>query len=240
MGCVVLAAIGSLVAGCQPGSKSVSAAGAAVSSCAPGSPVLAVTKLCQEQASALLVFRAGAPEPAPNGCTWVVNEAKALGNSALLFRSLRCNGRVAQLEFVPSARAASFDMVASPLGEMGEPATIAIMFDTSGRDPHSVILEAALRTVADPAEKARCKVRRLDGDVAAPADALVVDEVPAAPADGIRSACGEMGFDGGAQSFWRVSQNIAWFFSLGNDAPPVDAESFTLINRNAAGQWVRS
>ncbi len=255
--CAAMAAISSLAAGCGGGSKIASASpeasrpgapayraggagSAAAATCAPGSAVLALTKLCQEQANALLVSRAGAQEPAPEGCTWVVNEAKALENGALLFRALRCKGRVAQLEFVPSARAASFDLISSPLGEVGEPHTIAILFDAGGRDANDVILEAALRTIEDPAEKARCKVRRLEGDVAAPADALVVDEVPIPPSDGIRSACGEFGFDGGAQSFWRVSQDTAWFFTLGNDAAPVDAESFTLINRNEAGQWVRS
>jgi hypothetical protein len=198
-----------------------------------------MTKVCQEQADALLLSRGDALEGAPEGCTWVVNEAKVL-EGALLYRGLRCGDRTAQLEFTPGARGASFDLVASPFGEVETADTIAIMIDADRPDPNSAILEAALRGIEDPAERRRCRVRPLNGDVAAPSDALVVDEVPIPRDEEVRSACGEFGFDGGSQAFWRVSQKVAWFFSLGNDTAPVDATSFTLITRNEAGQWVRS
>jgi hypothetical protein len=213
--------------------------GAATGGCAPGSPVLAITKLCQEQANALLLSGGDPQEAAPEGCQWVVNEAKML-DGALLYRGLRCGDRTAQLEFTPGARAASFDLVGSPFGAVETSDTIAVMIDADRPDPHSAILEAALRVIEDPAERRRCQVRALNGDVAAPSDALVVDEVPIPRDEEVRSACGEFGFDGGSQAFWRVSQKVAWFFSLGNDTPPVDASSFTLIARDAAGQWVRS
>jgi hypothetical protein len=208
--------------------------------CSRSGPLLPVTRLCQEQAAALLVAASGPEAESADGCVWVVNEARILDGGALLYRALRCNGRTAQLEFVAGARAASFDLVKSPWGQQEQPHTVAIMFDAEGQDAKAVILAVARRAIEDPAESARCRVRRLDGDVAAPADALVVDEVPIPPEDGVRSACGEFGFDGGAQTFWRVSQNTAWFFSLGNDTAPVDAESFTLVRRDAAGRWVRS
>lgn len=215
-------------------------ANAATPACAPGSTVLAVTKLCQEQANALLLSAGGPQEAAPEGCAWVVNETKMLDGGALLYRALRCKERDAQLEFTPSARAGSFDLTASPFGELDKPETIALIFDADRPDPNSAILEAARRGAEDVPERGRCRVRPANGDVASPADALVVDEVPAPPSDGVRSACGEFGFDGGSQAFWRVSQKTAWFFSLGNDTPPVDAGSFTLVRRNEAGQWVRS
>jgi len=201
--------------------------------------MLKLTKLCQQQANALLLG-GGADEAPPEGCTWTVNEAQVLDNAALLYRALRCGNRTTQLEFTPGARAGSFDMVSSPFGELEEPETIAKMFAAAGPDPRSAILEAALRAIDDPAERSRCKVRLLNGDVASPPDALVVDEVPTPPSDEVRSACGEFGFDGGSQAYWRLSQEVAWFFSLGNDTPPVDAQSFTLISRDGAGRWVRS
>ncbi len=222
------------------GAASSAAVGREAPSCARGSARLPVTGLCQAQAAALVLSAPGPEADSADGCEWLVNEARMLENGALLYRALRCNGRTARLEFVPGARAASFDLVKSPWGQQEQPHTVAIMFDAEGQDAKAVILEAARRVIEDPAESARCRVRRLDGDVAAPEDALVVDEVPIPPSDGVRSACGEFGFDGGAQTFWRVSQNIAWFFSLGNDSPPVDSESFTLIRRDAAGRWVRA
>lgn len=208
--------------------------------CALGGAVLPVTRLCQEQAEALLLSAGGDQEAAPDGCIWVVNEARMLGNGALLYRGLRCGSRTTRLEFTPSARAGTFDLVESPFGDLESPETIATMFNADRRDPSSAILEAARRVIDDPAERRRCQVRRLNGDVASPSDALVVDEVPVPQSEEVRSACGPFGFDGGSQAFWRVSQKIAWFFSLGNDSPPVDPTSFTLVRRNAAGRWVRS
>jgi hypothetical protein len=202
--------------------------------------VLALTKLCQEQANALLLNGGGAQEAAPDGCMWVVNEARMLDRGALLYRALRCKDRIAQLEFTPGARGASFDLTTSPFGDTEKPETIATMFDADRPDPKSAILEVALRSAEGLPEQGRCQVRAVGDDMPGPADALVVDETPVPPSDGVRSACGEFGFDGGSQAFWRVSQKNAWFFSLGNDIAPVDAGSFTLINRNQAGQWVRS
>jgi hypothetical protein len=239
-----LAAIGILSSGCATANKGAPAPSNAapvstIGACAPGSPVLAITKLCQQQANALLLSGGGPQEAGPEGCTWVVNEAKML-DGALLYRGLRCGNRIAQLEFTPGARAASFDLVASPFGELEGPETIAVMIDANRPDPRSAILEAALRVIEDPAERRRCRVRALNGDVASPSDALVVDEVPIPRDEEVRSACGQFGFDGGSQAFWRISQKVAWFFTLGNDTPPVDASSFTLIARDGAGQWVRS
>ena len=211
---------------------------AALPACAPGGETLPVTGLCQERAAALLLSAGGSQEQASDGCTWVVNEAKILDNGALLYRALRCNGRTAKLEFLPGARAASFELAESPWGPQPRRETVAAQFD-AGNDANATILEVARRVIEDPAEKARCQVRRLAIE-SSPADALVVDEVPAPPEDGVRSACGEFGYDGGAQTYWRVSQGSAWFFTLGNDSAPVDAASFTLLSKGADGQWVRS
>lgn len=209
---------------------------AATTACAPGSTTLPVTGLCDAQASALLLASSGAQPAAPDGCTWEIAEAKVL-EGALLYRAAKCKEGTAKLEFVPGARMASFDLVASPYGPQPKPETIAQMI--GGDDPKATLLAEARRLVEDPAERARCQIRpaAMEGW---PADALVVDEVPAPPADGIRSACGEFGLDEGAQTFWRVSQGIAWFFQLGQESPVVDAGSFTIINRGADGKWVRS
>ncbi|RYY24978.1 MAG: hypothetical protein EOP62_15100 [Sphingomonadales bacterium] len=207
---------------------------AAAPACAPGSATLPVTGLCEPQAAALLL---GSPGTAPDDCTWVVAEAKTPGG-ALLYRAAKCAAGTAKLDFVPGARMASFDLVASPYGAEVERETIAQMLDgTGGKD--AILAEARHRT-DEAAEAARCQVRpaAMEGW---PADALVVDEVPQpSDADGIRSACGEFGLDQGAQTFWRLSQNTAWFFRLGQESPVVDAVSFTLVNQDASGKWVRS
>jgi hypothetical protein len=211
---------------------------AAAPACAPNSVKLPVTGLCQEQAAALLLA-AQQPEAAGDGCSWVVNEVKVLDGGALLYRALRCNGRTATLEFVPSAQMGSFDLGVSPWSAEASRETVIRMASVEGGDANAKILETARRLIDNPAERARCQVRRLNIE-SSPTDALVVDEVPAPPEDGVRSACGEFGYDGGAQSFWRVSQGIAWFFRLGNDSPPIDPASVTLLNRSPAGQWVRA
>jgi hypothetical protein len=201
--------------------------------------VLAITKLCQEQANALLLSGGGPQEAGPEGCTWVVNEAKLL-DGALLYRGLRCGNRTAQLEFTPGRepRASTSSLRRSASWKVRKPSPSLSM--RTAPTPHSAILEAALRVIEDPAERRRCRVRALNGDVASPSDALVVDEVPIPRDEEVRSACGPFGFDGGSQAFWRISQKVAWFFTLGNDTPPVDASSFTLVARDGAGQWVPS
>ncbi|RYD49651.1 MAG: hypothetical protein EOP60_13390 [Sphingomonadales bacterium] len=204
--------------------------------CAPNSAKLPITGLCQEQAAALLLASPGTQPTAPDDCTWVVNEAKVL-EGALLYRAAKCAEGTATLEFVPGARMASFDLAVSPYGKQSGADTIAQVID--GKDGKAIILAEARRLIEDPVERARCQVREAKMEDW-PADALVVDEVPIPEADGIRSACGEFGLDEGAQTFWRVSQGSAWFFRLGQETPVVDAASFTLVNRDAAGNWVRS
>lgn len=205
--------------------------------CAPGSAKLPVTGLCESQAVALLLAAPGAQPAAPEDCTWVVGEAKVL-EGALLYRTAKCKDGTARLEFVPGARMSSFDLVESPYGPQEKPETMARMIGSDG-DVKATILAEARRLVEDKSEASRCQLRpaKMDGW---PEDALVVDEVPIPPADGIRNACGELGLDEGAQTFWRVSQNSGWFFQLGQETPMVDAGSFTLVKRDATGNWVRS
>ncbi|RYE04516.1 MAG: hypothetical protein EOP61_00195 [Sphingomonadales bacterium] len=232
----------SALSGCNAGTGNTTAPTNATASatvaieCPPGSSTLPVTGLCQEQAAALLLSSPGAQPPAPDDCVWVINEAKVM-EGALLYRAAKCAAGTARLNFVSGSRMGSFDLAVSPYGEQAGHDTIAQVID--GEDGKATILAEARRRVEDPAERARCQVReaKMDGW---PADALVVDEVAAPAADGIRSACGEFGLDEGAQTFWRVSQGSAWFFRLGQESPVVDAGSFTLLNRDAGGKWVRS
>lgn len=209
---------------------------AAPPACAPGGATLPVTGLCQERAAALLAASPGAQPSAPDGCTWVVNEAR-VREGALLYRAAKCEKGIATLDFVPGGRMPSFELAVSPYGGRSGRDTVAQVID--GADGKATILAEARRLIEDPAERARCQVREAKMEDW-PADALVVDEVPIPEADGIRSACGELGLDEGAQTFWRVSQGSAWFFRLGQESPVVDAGSFTLVNRDAGGSWVRS
>jgi hypothetical protein len=103
----------------------------------------------------------------------------------------------------------------------------------------AALLETARAAVEDPAERARCRLRpaAIEGW---PGDALVVDEVPPPPADGVRTACGAYGLDEDSQTFWRLSQGQGWFFQLGQESPVVDPGSFTLVARGRDHRWVRA
>lgn len=210
------------------------AASAPAVACAPGDPKLAVTGLCQAQAAAL-VFGTGSA--APDGCGWTVNEAKTPENTAVLYRAAKCKDGTATLSFTVSAQGGSFDLTESPFGKLeGDSQTMVQIADGSSKE---AVLDFARKHIDDAKEAARCQLIPVANREDWPKDALVVDEVPTPPADGIRSACGTFGLDEGAQTFWRISQGTGWFFQLGQETPMVDAESFVMIKRDAAGEWVR-
>lgn len=204
-------------------------------SCTPTDAKLPVTGLCRSQAAALLLAAPGAATPPPEDCSWVVSEAGIADGSALLYRAARCEGGTARLAYVPAKPMARFDLVASPYENVpAEPMPMVWM--TRAKDAQAIT--AIVRQTAPAAERSRCQARpaAMEGW---PQDALVVDEVPAPESDGVRTACGELGLDQGAQTFWRVSQGIGWYVQLGQESPMVDAGSLTLVKRDGNGAWIR-
>ena len=237
------------LAGCGPdaGDNSPTAANAATNAsadrtvatvppCPLGSATLPVTGLCEAQASALLLAAQGPQPAAPDDCSWTVNEAQLPGGGAVLYRAAQCNGRTAKLDHAAGTPMGKFMLTVSPYG--GSEAEDAMVQMAPAVDA-AAILAIARAAVTDPAERARCQMRAVATE-GRPSDALVVDEVPIPPSDEIRGACGPYGLDEGSQTFWRLSQGHGWFFQLGQETPVVDAGSFTLVRRDAAGNWVRS
>jgi hypothetical protein len=241
---IACSALAAVTAGCnQPASTDTAnaatdnaiVAAAPAAECAPGEAKLAVTGLCQLQAAALVL---GTPSAADKDCSWVVNEAKTAEDTAVLYRAAKCKDGTATLSFKASATGGSFALTESPYGKQeGEPYA---MVEIIAAPDKQAILDFARKHIEDAKESARCQVVPVANREGWPKDALVVDEVPTPTAvDGIRSACGTYGLDEGAQTFWRISQGTGWFFQLGQETPMVDATSFVMIKRDAAGQWAR-
>lgn len=204
--------------------------------CAPGA-ALPLTGLCPSEVAALVLSAPGTQAAAPDGCGWTVAEAAVSAGSVLLYRAARCQAGTARLALVPGATTPSFTLAVSPYGD--QPDTSEPMAQMHAAADQQAIAQIARRSIDDPAERSRCHTRQADME-SWPADALVVDEVPVPEADGIRSACGVLGLDQGAQTFWRISQGVAWFFRLGQESPVVDPGSFTLVKRDGNGHWERA
>lgn len=213
---------------------SIEPAHAAPAACAGGVRKLPATGLCPEQAAALLLAAPGPAAAPPDGCTWTIGETALNATEAVVYRAARCQSRTTKLDFVAGKPFGRFTLAASPYEgayDAGEPIVrAAAVGDSNG------ILKVARSLMSDPKDPARCRLRAaaMEGW---PADALVIDEVPQPQSDEVRSACGELGLDEDAQTFWRLSQRIGWFFQLGQESPIVDAGSFTLLRRGAAGEW---
>jgi hypothetical protein len=225
-------------AGAQANSVAPAVAVAAPApACAPGDAKLPVTGLCQAQATALLLAASGAQATAPEGCSWSVEEAAMTDRTALLYRGARCKERSTKLKFVPGTPLGRFLILASPYEDA--PADDAPLASLTLAENPAALLGIVRAQVKDPAERARCQLRpaAIEGW---PADAQVVDEVPPPPADGVRSACGPLGLDEDSQTFWRLSQNRAWFFELGQESAIVDPGSFTIVNKDKSGAWLRA
>jgi hypothetical protein len=221
----------------QPKVKDGEAAAAATkpSACAPGDARLKTTGLCQAEAAALLLAAPGPAATPPDGCAWTIEEAAMPGGAALLYRGARCQARTTRLSFVPGTPTGRLDIAAWPY-EPAETGTLARIVPAANE---AALLETARAAVDDPAERARCRLRPAASE-GWPGDALVVDEVPPPPGDGVRAACGRFGLDEDSQTFWRLSQGHGWFFQLGQESPVVDPGSFTLVARNRDGRWVRA
>lgn len=216
--------------------KNQLAAQAAARTACAANGKLPLSGLCREFAASLMQQPTGPATTPPEGCEWTPAEVAISPSQIVLYRAARCQSRSAKLAFVPGVPLASLTLAVSPYEAPAGPADVVVRL-TKAED-RDAILKVSRAFVTDPRERARCQVRPAGIDEW-PSDALVIDEVPPPPADGVRSACGELGLDEDAQTFWRISQGLGWFFQLGQDSPIVDPRSFTVIDRTAEGIWQR-
>lgn len=217
----------------QPAATNVSAP------CPDDGPRLPGTGICKGRSLAYLEPGGDTP-PAPDGCTWDVNEAMIGTDQAILYQALQCKGVTTKLAASLGAHSATLTRERSGLYTIaGEPETVVELFNLPEGDPKLGLLELVAGNVSEKEAKDCALVpANLEGW---PKDALVYTLKPEAraklPANEPVSACGRFGRDEDESLFWRISQNRAWFFSLGQDGVDFDPGSITLIEKTAEGGW---
>lgn len=210
--------------------------------CPDGGPTLPITGLCAGRAVAYLNVVEGGETEAPDGCSWVVQETEWAAGDVLLYRALQCGKTTAKLSFESGAQQAELRYEASPMG-WPKGTKIVSVFSADPADPTANVLAIARAAMENPKEAAKCSVRPAGYDFW-PADALVVDvsakEAAKAPKDEPRTACGPYGLDEDSATYWRVFQGFSWFFELGQDMQEFDTRSFTLMTKDANGDWTQA
>lgn len=210
--------------------------------CADDGDRLPITGLCAGRAVNYLNIADGTPPEPQEGCEWVVQETP-FATEVLLYRALKCGEKTTKLAFAGGAGLAelSYDTAAYGDADAALKGLVLVRVGGSDSSDRTAALPATARAaIENPAEKAECAVRNagIDGW---PEDALVVDVSPAQAAraapDEPRAACGPFGFNGDEASYWRVFQGHSWFFQLGQDALQIDPGSFTLMAKDARGDW---
>lgn len=238
--CAVLAFAGA----CTPPNAKTEDAKAAVADagCPDDGPRFPITGICTGRAVAYFDPELAPAEPADLGeigkdCTWTVNEtAMGIEDEAILYRALSCKGVTAKLEYAGGARSASLNLATSALGAAPGGELVRI-FTSDPQDPQKVIRD--LIAAAPAAERSRCEVQPADR-AGWPKDAVVIGykkTFATEATDGVVQLCGPYGRDTGAQTFWRIHQGYAWFFTLGQDAAEIDPATVTLFRKGADGAW---
>jgi hypothetical protein len=217
---------------------------AAEPGCADDGPRFPISKLCVGRSINYLDDANKLITDAPDGCSWTMQETAFPfpdSEGVLLFRALSCKGVTSQLEFHGGAHSAALGYVASALYPDAVKSNVepVRIFGGPDQDPKAAI-EALKVSIADKAERASCVLEPAGIDVW-PHDALVIRPNAKARAkarkDEPLAACGEFGVDEDSQTFWRVFQGYAWFFSMGQDTMDFDPASFTLMRKGADGSW---
>lgn len=209
-------------------------------SCADDGPRLPITKLCASRAVNYLNFDEGKRPDAPEGCEWAVNETEMPGDEVLLYLAASCGKKTTKLAFAGGAHYSDLSYETSALSD-GPPAEGPLVRIAGAEgDPKQAILALAREAIDNPAEAAKCAVRKADVE-GWPADAMVVDVSAAEAAkslkDGPRSACGPFGLDEDSASYWRVFNGFSWFYQLGQDQLEIDPGSFTIMSKDEKGEW---
>lgn len=237
-----MAAIAILAAcGPQNAAKPSAEAAAPASGCADDGPRFPGTDICLARASSYMDPARLAVAPPDlgtdvQGCEWVINQTMLAGDEAVLYRALRCNGKTATLAYAGGARSASLTLATAARGAAGE--ELVRIFTSDAADPQGSI--RALIADAPEAERPKCEVQPA-GREDWPADALVISYSQAFQREldvtGIDAVCGGFGLDEGAQTYWLLRGGYAWFVSLGQEVPEIDAGTITLLRKGPDGTW---
>lgn len=232
----------SVLAACSGGGDDEAEAGAqqsAETSCADDGERLKLTGLCKGRAVNYLSMETSPSIEAPEGCEWQVLEAALPADEVLLYRGLVCGDKAVQLDVAVGAERAELKIARTAFLETsGEPWTVGYMYTAEG-DPAKAVTQRALSVIENPAEAANCNARpaKVEGW---PSDAMVVDTDPkgsSTPDGSPVVVCGELGYSDEANKYWRVSQGYAWFFDFGQDMVEIDPGSFTIMAKDADGNW---
>lgn len=232
----------SLFTGCGDGSADKTSEKrdqAVETSCADDGERLKLTGLCKGRAVNYLNIETGRSPDAPDGCEWQVLESQMPADEVLLYQGLVCGTKAVQIEVAGGAHRAELQIVKTAyLASPAEPWTIGYLYTAEG-DPAKAVTERARSVIENAAEAAKCHAR--PAKVAEwPSDAMVVDTDPkgsSTPDGSAAVVCGELGYSDDANKFWRVSQGYAWFFDFGQDLVEIDPGSFTIMARDANGNW---
>jgi hypothetical protein len=234
------------LAGCTPsadqGAKTAEGPG-----CPGGATALPVTGLCPSEAINFLDgARVAAAAPAPEGCTWELNET-AFVDQALLYQALSCKGKKTELEYRGGAHSAALGVKQSGYFESlpadFEPVKIVSLFEVA--DPKARILDFAREGITNKAESAACEVRPVGGN--APVDAFVVQANAAYQANQKRAlgtdmvdaspSCGPFGFTNDGVQFWRITGGYAFFFNTGQDLSDFNPDTLAVLQKGEDGEW---
>lgn len=230
VGCFLLQACG---AGAPPKSDNTAIQAKPVAQeCRNGGDRLPESGMCKDAAINTLNLGSGDAPILPDGCSWQIQESR-MAMDILLYMAASCDGKTSKLAIGVGAQQVEMTLEESALGlPTDDDQTPVIRVITSDPDaPYANLEYFTKAAVDDPAEAANCVARPagLDGW---PEDAIVVDikNPPAEDEDGPRSACGPYGFAGDNTQYWRVFNDFAWFFDLGQDAyQDIDVRSLTLV-----------
>lgn len=241
---LLLAGVLSLsIAGCGGGAEDKDAKApdqAADASCADDGERLKLTGLCKGRAVNYLSDKINSSIEPPEGCEWQVLEAQLPAEEVLLYHGLVCGDKKVELQVAGGAERAELQIVKTAFmgGDNSEPWTIGYMYTAEG-DPAKAVTDRARSVIEDPAEAAKCNARPAKNE-SWPSDAMVVDTDPngSSSEDGSPVAvCGDLGYFDEGNRYWRVSQGYAWFFDFGQDMVEIDPGSFTIMAKDAEGNW---
>lgn len=239
---IVLAGAAALLSGCGPKTEqaapSQDAASASAKACADGGARLEGTGLCQNEAAALLVLDPEIRTPELPDCAWRVGETMLPGAEALLYYAAVCNGVETKLGFSGGAKSAEIAYERSAM--FGDAALGRVVIRLFGTDPDPQGALKASIAEAPEAERATCEIQPA-GREGWPPDALLIAPNAAAraqyPTNEPITACGPMGIDEGATSYWRIRQGYAWYFELGQEDPDFDAGNMSVVVKGEGGGW---
>ncbi|MFL9841141.1 hypothetical protein ABS767_09220 [Sphingomonas sp. ST-64] len=206
-----------------------------------------MTRLCPNEAAALMLDQGQTPTAAIEGCRWAIRET-GFADNILLYRTLQCGGQSTTVELRVGKNTTELVYARRADGGPtrdadGQPLVLARVFAGMPGGRARAIHEARDR-VGDKQRAARCTLRAPYHAEGLPTDALIVD-VLRTRAEVVREdaepLCGPLGYNpaGGSIEFWRTHQGHAWYFMLGTDIWDVDPGSFTIVRKQASGQWLR-